>query len=288
MVTLRRSIKIGKIIFLIVLIAVGLCFWWLTRSHPARWIVYYGNQLSLIDLNKIELAILEPENINVKEIYSPNDKKIKFIGYLSVGEAAEHQSYWYQVKGQPYLVEENKNWPGAWRVDIRSEEWQTLLLEKVIPEILNKGYDGLFLDTIDTAAHLELTYPDQFPGSRSALVNFVRKIHEKYPEVLIIPNNGLDLLEEYNGIIYGVVVEDLYTRYHFDSKTYTKTPIEETLAKEKILDKFLLTTEKPVFNILYDTSLKTDLARYAIKRSEKKRYSWYLTGVDLMQIGSIN
>jgi len=44
---------------------------------------------------------------------------------------------------------------GSWLVDIRDKDWQSLLLETVIPNIFAKGFHGLFLDTVDKAAYLE-------------------------------------------------------------------------------------------------------------------------------------
>jgi polysaccharide biosynthesis protein PelA len=266
----------------LVMMGVGMLTWWFLQKKTYQWVIYYGDQFQSLNLKKTKLAILEPENINVDDFNMPAGEGPIFIGYLSVGEAAEHQPFWYLAREGKYLVEENKNWKGAWRVDIRDPEWQALLLEEAIPRIIKKGYKGLFLDTIDTASYLESKDPERFAGSKNSLINFIRKVNKKFPDLLIIPNGGIEYLEQYHNVIYGVAIEDLHTRYDFNSKRSTKTPMEATVAKEKILDAFLLSTDKPVFNILYESSSNSDLARYAINRSKKKGYYWYLTTVDLM------
>ncbi|MDP2599165.1 MAG: endo alpha-1,4 polygalactosaminidase [Deltaproteobacteria bacterium] len=259
-------------------------FWFFFRSRPVRWIVYYGEAVSARTFMDIDLAILEPDAI------SPNsfkDLKTLFFGYLSVGEANTSRDYWPEIMGENFIVEENPDWPGAWRVDIRSPKWRQLLLEKVIPEILAKGYQGLFLDTVDTAAYLEEKYPKKFAGSREAMVAFVQSIRARFPDALILPNNALELLDDYGEVIYGVTVEDLYTHCRFLNRTCTQTPMEETKQREEILDRFQGRFKKPVFNILYHYGDEKNLVDYAIRRSRQKGYHWYLTTPDLNALGTM-
>ena len=77
------------------------------------------------------------------------------LGYLSVGEADRNRREADGVRGQGFLVEPNPDWPDNVRVDIRDPRWQELLLEREVPRLLARGFDGLMLDTIDTAPYLE-------------------------------------------------------------------------------------------------------------------------------------
>ncbi|MDO8643656.1 MAG: endo alpha-1,4 polygalactosaminidase [bacterium] len=252
------------------------------KGDISRWIVYYGDKLKPEDLSGIDAAFLDPDVISVQ---GWPKGKTRYFGYLSVGEAENFRWYWPMVKGKNYLVEKNPIWKESTLVDIRSEEWQQLLLDKVIPRILAKGYSGLILDTVDTAVYLEDTQAEKYAGSKRALVSFVKKIRKKFPGILIVPNNGLEMLNGMEGDVYGVMVEDLYTNYDFGEKVSRRTPENLMLAKEERLDEFRARTGKPVFNVLYETSNKSELARYAIERSEEKGYDWYLTKVDLMSLG---
>ena len=55
----------------------------------------------------------------------------------------------------PFLVEPDPDWPENVRVDLRDRRWQEILLDEEIPRLLGQGFDGLMLDTIDTAPYLE-------------------------------------------------------------------------------------------------------------------------------------
>lgn len=244
-------------------------------SSPLHWLVYYGSEYKAEIFQKLDLAILDPDNM----IPPVNKGQTKYIAYLSVGEADKNRSYWNLIADQKNLVESNPSWPGAYRVDIRSAVWQQLLLDKVIPEILKKGYDGLFLDNVDTPSYLEEKDAQKFRGAKEAMVQFVKNLRKKYPQMEIYPNMGLNLLEKYGQEIDGVVVEDLY------DPGYKK----ETPTREKQLDTFKRQfPNKPILNIIYDKSATppfSPLALGAIQRSEKKGYDWYLTILDLMSTG---
>lgn len=247
-----------------------------------QWIVYYGEALKDRDLRGIDLAILDPNAVNPSSF---ENSKTTFIGYVSLGEAEPHRYYWPLVSQEKFLAEKNPVW-GSWLVDIRAKEWQSLLIETVIPNIFAKGYQGLFLDTVDTAAYLEDKDPQKFRGSKEGMISFVKELRRRWPDKKIFPNNGLELLDSYGEGIDGVVVEDLYTRYDFEKKVSGPTPPEEMREKEKFLDAFRKKFKKPVLNILYDTSDKTPLIKEAIRRSKKKGYEWYRTTVDLKTLGT--
>ncbi len=252
-------------------------------SHTPRWLVYYGNTLDAKTLDGVELAILEPDAIDARPL---KNGKTKFVGYVSVGEISATRSYFEDLRATPLLVGENPNWPGAHIIDVRIKVWQEFLIKHVIPQILSKGYDGVFLDTIDSALYLEEMQPETFYGTRLAVIDLIKNIRKNFPTILIIPNAGLDVLKDYQHDIDGVVIEDLYTHYDFITKTSTKTPESDSQFKETRLNDFIAATKKPVYNILYADSPKSELARYGIERSKKHGYDWYITTIDLNTIGS--
>ena len=251
-------------------------------EKPLRWIVYYGSHLSQTYLQHIDLAILDPDAIRPKDL-APVPTRL--VGYVSVGEAEESRAYWPQVVGKDFLVEQNPDWPGAHRVDVRSPAWQALLMQR-IQQLITAGYQGVFLDTIDTAAYLE-EKDSKYAGAKQAVVALVQAIHKKYPQFMIIPNNGLEFLMDYGAAIDGVVVEDLYTRYDFKRKRTIPTPPEETLAKEKLLDPFRQKYHKPVWTILYEKNRQAPVIRQAMDRARFKGYQWYVTTVDLTHLGYV-
>lgn len=256
-------------------------------TQPAlalSWFVYYGDFKNLKQWPPIDIAIFEADHLNAQ---AHLNGKTNYYGYLSLGEAEISRPYFQKIKGAEFVLDKNPNWPSHY-IDIRSKTWQKIVLEELIPQILKKGYQGVFLDTIDTAAYLENKDPKKYAGSKKEMVDFIKKIRKTYPLLKIIPNNGLELLKDLGPVIDGVLVEDLHTQYHFKSKTYKKTPQNVSESKSKILKEFMMATKKPVFSIVYAKNPKGPLAEYGIKASQDLGVQWYVTTVDLMHLGRIS
>lgn len=254
------------------------------QAATLKWIVYYGDKLKADDINDVDWAIVD-QDVDPRPL---KNGRTKFIAYVSVGEAEDYRDYWAKVKSSSMLVEKNINWKGAHLVDIRSQEWRDVLFGHTLKKVVDKGFDGVFLDTIDTAIYLEDKDAKTFAGSKKALVELVKLIRQKHPDLIIVPNNGLEVLSEYAGDVDAVLVEDLYTHYDFEKKMSVQTQASVMAEKEKFLDEFISHYKKPVLNLLYETSSQSKLAQFAITRSRQKGYLWYLTTVDLMKIGMVN
>ena len=97
-----------------------------------------------------------------------NSLKIKANGgtrlvvcYMSIGEAEDYRYYWRDewVNNPPsWLVEENPQWPGNYKVKYWDKEWQSIILgneNSYLDKILDSGFDGAYLDIIDAYEYFE-------------------------------------------------------------------------------------------------------------------------------------
>jgi len=254
-------------------------------SGVRRWICHYGPRVSEASWASLDMAIVDPDCFERPASTGP-----VALAYVSVGEADERRSFWKSVEGKPFVVEVNPEWAGAHRVDLRAKAWRELLLEKVVPDALAKGYDGVMLDTIDVAAYLESSAPARFAGSVDAAVSFVLELRTRFPKTVIVINNGLPLLERVGDAVDGVLVEDLYTHCSPDAKHCAKTPAKIRRSKENALDAFRKRTGKPVFNLVYSgLSDRTGRrVKRAVKRSRRKGYAVYLTAPALDRLGEVD
>lgn len=249
-----------------------------------RWIAFYGTTVSLKAWKTLELAVLDPDAFEVPAPGGPLR-----LAYISAGEADEKRWYWPQAKGRPYLVESNPDWPEAHRVDIRADAWRKLLLEEVVPKALAKGYDGVFLDTLDTAQYLQSKDTAAYAGSMDAARGLVESLRSRYPGKLILLNNALPLLDGLADAADGVAVEDLYTRCDPRAESCVPTPEEVSGAKEGTLSRWKEKTGKPVFVLLYSSLRERDspAVRKAVRRCLKKGFLPYLALPSLMSLGRV-
>ncbi|MDX2155165.1 MAG: endo alpha-1,4 polygalactosaminidase [Hyphomicrobiaceae bacterium] len=149
------------------------------------------------------------------------------LAYLSIGEAESYRGYWrwywggqwYSralgwVFGPPWLGPENRAWRGNFAVRYWQEGWQRRILGPggLLDLILDAGFDGVYLDKIDSS--IEPIARDR-ASARDDMREFVRRIAEKArskrPGFVVVPQNGEELLTDdaYIELIDGIGKEDL-------------------------------------------------------------------------------
>jgi len=202
------------------------------------------------------------------------------LGYLSVGEADPRRDYWNDVRGAPYLVEPDPSWPENIRVDLRDPRWQAVLLEREIPRLLAMGFDGLMLDTIDTAPYLESRDGARFGGMREALHELLRTIHQRFAHAPLVAN-GTEALTDAAPYVDGFIVEGVFATYDFGRRLYRETTDQERTWKLAKIDQALAIARRPVFTIEYADVGDAALSGWAAAESERRGFRPYVAVKDL-------
>ena len=79
---------------------------------------------------------------------------------MSVSEIVDYRNYWnseWEKNPPEWFDKKNENW-GGFRVKYWNEEWKKILFgknESYLDAIVNFGYDGVFLDNVDTFVFFE-------------------------------------------------------------------------------------------------------------------------------------
>jgi uncharacterized protein (TIGR01370 family) len=202
------------------------------------------------------------------------------LAYLSVGEADPRRDYWNEVRGAPFLVEPDPSWPENVRVDVRDPTWQAVLLDQEIPRLLALGFDGLMLDTIDTAPYLEAKDRVRFAGMQAALRDLLRTIHQRFPKAPLIAN-GTEALVDAAPFVDGFVIEGVFATYDFGRRLYRETTQQERSWKLAQIDRARAVAPRPVFTIEYADVGDAALAAWATTQSEQHGFRPYVTVKDL-------
>jgi uncharacterized protein (TIGR01370 family) len=190
---------------------------------PVRsWAVFYGAQADPDDLRRPDLLVLEPDQGWEPDRIRRSGQKI--LAYLSLGEVNESRPYFAKLKASPgTLAGHNPNWPGAVMVQPGSKVWRSLVLDDLLPSLVARGYDGLFLDTLDTAAYLERE--KRQVGAIAAMRRLLADLRARCPEALLVANGGLDLLPEASGSLSAIAVESVFTDYRFKPAAYREREV---------------------------------------------------------------
>lgn len=184
----------------------------------APWVVYYSDKAEPQVFNRYNLIVFDSEYHPRLQPLLNEDKML--LGYLSLGEAEKDRTYFYDIKKKGILLGENKKWPGSYAVDIRNHQWSEMVLESIIPDILNKGFKGIFLDTLDSPLDLERRDPKRYRGMKMAALNLIKAIRHHYPSITIMMNRAYEILPEAAPYVDMQLGESTLTDYNFGKKTY--------------------------------------------------------------------
>ena len=210
-----------------------------------------------------EIAVIDMDDaaLTAPQIDALQARGQVLLTYLSIGEAEDYRDYWinggWTAAPPDFLLSENPDWEGNYRVEFWNAEWQRVVTTRV-EEAVRLGYDGIYLDIVD--AYQVDRVKAQYDGTdiRQEMIDFVITISEHAreldPDFLIVPQNAVGLLavsennanrpnEAYLRAIDGIGVEDLW--YDDDARSnWTRWDLD-FIDLARAADKFVLATSYP-------------------------------------------
>jgi len=188
----------------------------LYRQHQSL-MVYYGDRYDTIP-GDASLVIIEDRE--TAEPFVRRHVESTILGYVSIAEVHSGRPFYSRLRSKGVLGAPNPAWPDAYFVDVRSDVWRNLLLTEIIPSILKNGYQGIFLDTLDSAEALERQDPVKFKGTIAAAADLVRAIRAAFPSIIIMVNRGYAILPQIPGEFDYLLGESVRTTFNPQTGTY--------------------------------------------------------------------
>ncbi len=222
-----------------------------------NWVCFIGGSGSLRNLSKFDLIVVDPDSYSADEIEWLKSKGGEVVAYVSIGTAENWRWYWSLVRDE-WKIAPIENWDGEWYVNVSYSGWRALIIRDVMPRILDKGFNGFFLDNLDVA---EL-YPSMVPE----MTEFIAEIRAAYPKALLIGNNGLYIMDEVYFYLDGLTKEDVSATYDWSKAKYVKVPVEESDEMLKILSEW---KRKSLTIFTLDYAVTSNLAEYCYNRSRE-------------------
>ncbi|HLO75114.1 MAG TPA: endo alpha-1,4 polygalactosaminidase [Magnetospirillum sp.] len=194
-----------------------------------NWSVIYNDTATAAQLARYSVVVLDSDSHPALSGLTGGSRQV--LGYLSLGEVSTYRSYFSAVEAQGILFDANPDWPDSRFVDLRDSRWTSRVLDDLIPSILDQGFTGLFLDTLDDAGYLEELNPTAYAGMVDAAADLVAAIRARYPTITIMMNRGYELLPQVADHIDYELAECLHTDWN--GSTYIRNnnaTINEQLA----------------------------------------------------------
>ena len=192
------------------------------RAKPGagdwRWGVDYGAATDPVLARACALLVLEPSH--PRPIAPLRGPGATLLGYLSLGEVERARPYVAALDAAGALGPANPAWPDARMVDLRHPAWRSRVLDRIVPDILALGYDGIFLDTVDNAEAMERADSRANAGMVAAGASLIAAMRARFPKAQIMLNRGYAVLPAVAPLIDHVLGEAMASRWNFATQRY--------------------------------------------------------------------
>jgi hypothetical protein len=236
-------------------------------------ILFCYGRLEPETISGYDYVILESQHYNIYEIKKIKSQNEKVFGYVSLGEINENSENFSLFKDD--LSQKNEIW-NSYYLNLKSEK-TIAALKTIIKDILDLGYDGMFLDNVDN-------FTSFGPQSlqKEELINFLKDLNSNYPDKIFIQNAGIEIINDTATFIDAVVVESVATDYSFNDKSYKLRDKTEYEDYAKKLEAVRQDYKIPVILIEYADS--QSLRREIQNRIKSTKFDSFIGNINLQTL----
>lgn len=241
-------------------------------ANKSTVLVCYG-KLNPSAIKGYNYVILEEKNFRKEEIQQIKKHNKNVLAYISLGEVNSNARHYKLLKNR--TLGKNNNWDSHY-LNLKDASTSVVLMT-LIKKVLEKGFDGLFLDNIDNYS----SFGPQ-AAQRNELVDLIQRIKKQYPDHVLVQNAGLELIPDTKDYIESVMFESVATDYSFKDNTYKlreSNDFNERLKRIKAVNDHY---KIPVLLIEYANSKQ--LFEHIVKRLSATRFEYFIGKIDLQSV----
>ncbi|MDX6582101.1 MAG: polysaccharide biosynthesis protein PelA [Solirubrobacterales bacterium] len=177
-------------------------------------------------LGDFDLVVVDGELARADKIAALRARGVTVLGYLSVGTIEKWRSWYPRLKR--FRLGAWADWKDEWFADVSKAKLRRLITGEIAPELLAKGFDGLFLDNVDMVE--TRNHAAQRDGMRDLVQALAGLAHSDGR--LLFAQNGAGILDRLGLLdsIDGWNREDVTWTYDFDRHRYVHQRPGETHA----------------------------------------------------------
>ncbi|AOU97144.1 hypothetical protein BI364_03220 [Acidihalobacter yilgarnensis] len=216
-------VKITSIIILLAWLFCGLPAWAAAGQQPSV-AFFYGPHPPVDVLQSFDWVVVQPySDVDPRQADTAHTR---YFAYVSLGEMGKASPLAASLPASCHLGTDAP-W-NSWVVDQASTICRQFYLDRVIKPLLARGFNGFFLDTLDSY-RLTLKQSDAQAAYRSGLVALIRDIRRLDPRATFILNRGFELLPALQDVgVVGVAAESLYQGWDQARQRYVTVKPDDT------------------------------------------------------------
>lgn len=235
-------------------------------------LVCYG-KLDPTKIKGYNYVILEERNFKKEEIAILKKNNKNVLAYISLGEVNSNAIHYKLLKNR--TLGKNNTWD-SYYLNLKDKTTPVVLMS-LIKKVLDKGFDGLFLDNIDNFS----SFGPQF-AQRNELVALIQRIKKEYPNHILVQNSGLELLPDTKRFIESVLFESVATDFSFKEATYKLRESTDFNQRLKNIKEVSSKHKIPVLLIEYaDNKMLHD---QIVQRLSSTNFEYFIGKIDLQSV----
>ena len=218
-----------------------------------------------------------------------SDSNRRIVAYLSIGEAEDYRPYWkkeWKEKQPGFLVSENHEWKGNFRVRYWRKDWQAIIFS-YLEIIVNQGFDGVYLDIVDGYEFFEKgkdnclnpeTKQTYRQDMKSFVTDIVKRAKQHSSKFMVIQQNAQSLFEDndYMARLDGIGAEDVFSN---GKRPQKESKINKTVAYLKKAQ------TKGLIVVLVDYPKDAKLQQFVRAQAAKCGMDVLITDIELTKLG---
>ena len=182
-------------------------------------------------LGAYDLVVVDGEEASAGEVTALRGEGATVLAYLSVGTIEKWRGWFDDIK--QYRLAAWQDWKDEWFADVSKAGLRNALADEIAPNILDKGFNGLFLDNVDMIEPNK--HKKQREGMRELVARLGELVHED--EGVLFAQNGYWGFKKFgildDGHLDGWNREDVTWTYDFDKRKYVRNSSRD---REEALD----------------------------------------------------
>lgn len=168
-------------------------------------------------LSARDLVVVDGEEATAAQVKRLQRRGAIVLGYLSVGTVESWRSWFSQLK--PHRLAPLGDWEGERYTDLSAPAARDALADTIAPELLAKGFDGLFLDSLDVVEE----YPAQAAGALDVVTRLSKRVRDGGG--VLMAQNADTVIDAFVPFLDAWNREDPTGTYDFGAKRYLPTDV---------------------------------------------------------------
>lgn len=208
-------------------------------SGVSNYKIFYGRpkQEHLDAMRDYDLVIVESTAYTEEQVDYIQSNGTKVYGYISVMEVATwNQEYMSKFKEEAFYKRDGERvhyaeWD-SYLMDMSNDHYREVLLAETREQVIDKGFDGVFLDTVGDIDNEFWNNPEELAKQREGLVKYLEVLKNE-EKISTIQNWGFDTLKTTSIDLVDGIMWEGFTKDKLLASEWSQNRIAELKAFEE-------------------------------------------------------